>query len=118
MAADRSQGLKPSRSLDSAYSFSVSIGVGLILFIAGLIVSLTFSSTNAVGLVFGIPLIIAGLAVPIVMMRGELFSTHDVTGTCPHCGTAIKTSDATLKLECPGCGQMVMMRDMTLSAAE
>jgi predicted RNA-binding Zn-ribbon protein involved in translation (DUF1610 family) len=118
MAADRPQGLKSSRSLDSAYSFSMSIGIGLILFIAGLVVSLSFSNTNAVGLIFGIPLIIAGLAVPIVMMRGELFTKHDVTATCPHCGTPIRTSDATIKLECPGCGEMLAMRDMKLSAAE
>ncbi len=118
MAADRPQGLKTARSLDSAYSFSVSIGLGLVLFIAGLVISLTFANGSAVGLIFGVPLLLAGLVVPLIMMRSELFSKHEVAGECPHCATPIKTSDATLKLECPNCGGMVVVRDMALRAAD
>lgn len=117
MDADRPEGSKTTRSLDSAYTFSISIGVGLALFIAGLVISLTFSNTSVVGLFFGVPLILAGVAVPLVMMRGDLFAKHELTGACPHCGAPIKTSDATLKLECPDCGGMVEVRDMKLRSA-
>ncbi len=116
MEADQPPGSKTPRSLDSAYSFSVSIALGLALFIGGLVISLTFANTSVVGLIFGVPLILAGLAVPLVMMRNELFTKHEVAGECPHCAAPLKTSDATLKLECPGCGGTVVVRDMTLRA--
>jgi predicted RNA-binding Zn-ribbon protein involved in translation (DUF1610 family) len=96
--------------LDPAYGFSVSIAIGLLLFIAGLVVSLTLGGDTGVGLIFGIPLLIAGLAVPLFMAR-EHFTRNDVEGTCPNCGTHIKTSDSTLKLECPKCQKVIAVRD-------
>jgi len=117
MDADRPQVEKPSRTFDSAYSFSFSIAVGLALFIAGLIISLSFGTENATGLIFGIPLLIAGLVVPLIMMR-DLFTKGEIKDECPYCGVPIKTSSGTLRLECPSCGGVSVVRDMKLQPIE
>lgn len=108
---------KSKKSFDSAYSFSFAIAVGLVLFIAGLIISLTLSESTSIGLIFGIPLLIAGLVLPLFMMRSQ-FKQNDVEGGCPYCGTTLKTSDATIRLECPNCHRLVIVRDMKLYPGE
>jgi predicted RNA-binding Zn-ribbon protein involved in translation (DUF1610 family) len=50
-------------------------------------------------------------------MRGFLKQT-EVSGPCPYCGTPIKTSDATIRLECPNCRRVVAVRDEKLYAVE
>jgi len=107
---------KPAKTFDSAYSFSFAIAIGLILFIAGLVISLTLGEGTSLGLIFGIPLIVAGLAVPLIMMRDQ-FKQTDVSGPCPHCGEPIKTSDATIRLECPVCHGQIVVRDLKLYQA-
>lgn len=106
---------KPVRTPDSAFSFSFAIAIGLLFFIAGLVLSLTLG--GGIGLFFGIPLLLAGLVVPLIMMR-DLFKQNEVTGPCPYCSAPIKTSDATIRLECPACKGAVGVRDMKLYAAE
>ena len=59
--------------------FSFAIAIGLILFIAGLVISLTLGDGTSIGLIFGIPLMLAGLVVPLIMMRGQ-FKQNEVTG--------------------------------------
>lgn len=117
MEANRLHDVKSGRTFDSAYSFSFSIALGLILFIGGLVISLTFGSANTIGLVFGIPLLIAGLVLPLIMMR-DLFTKGEVEGVCPYCSAPIKTSDATYKLECPSCGRAIGVRDGKLSGLD
>lgn len=116
MEANRPQ-VKTARTFDSAYSFSFSIALGLLLFIGGLVISLTFGKGNVVGLIFGIPLLIAGLVLPLIMMR-DLFSKNEISAPCPYCGVPIKTANSTLQLECPGCGRVVGVRDMKLWTLE
>jgi len=108
---------KRSRTFDSAYIFSFAIALGLILFIAGLIISLTLGNGTSIGLIFGIPLLVAGLILPIFMMR-DLFKQNEVSGPCPYCDAPIRTSDATLSLMCPNCKNVVMVRDMKLCRSE
>jgi predicted RNA-binding Zn-ribbon protein involved in translation (DUF1610 family) len=108
---------KPSRKPDSAFSFSFAIAIGLILFIAGLIISLTLGDGSTVALIFGIPLLLAGLVVPLIMMR-QFFGHSDISGPCPHCSAPIKTSDATIRLECPNCHGVVAVRDEKLYPVE
>ena len=108
---------KAARTLDSAYSFSFAIAIGLILFIAGLIISLTLGGGSSIGLIFGIPLLLAGLVVPLIMMR-EFFTQTEVSGPCPYCSAPIKTSDATIRLECPNCHGVVAVREGELNAVE
>ena len=113
MSTEEPATTKPGKSFDSAYSFSFAITLGLILFIAGLVISLTLGEGTILGMVFGIPLLLAGVAVPLFMMRDH-FKQSDVTGPCPHCGEPIKTSDATIRLECPVCHGLIVVKDMKL----
>ena len=108
---------KSGRTFDSAYSFSFSIAIGLILFIAGLVISLTFGQSATIGLIFGIPLLIAGLILPVFMMR-DLFHHNEVDGACPFCGAPIKTSDATIRLNCPSCRRLIEVRGTALHPGE
>jgi predicted RNA-binding Zn-ribbon protein involved in translation (DUF1610 family) len=108
---------KPTRTFDSAYSFSFSIALGLALFIAGLVISLTLGQGTTIGLIFGIPLLIAGLVLPVFMMR-DLFKTNEIKGECPSCGTSITTSDSTLRLQCPSCKQLVAVKQGRLERVE
>ncbi len=116
MSAKESESTKTTKSFDSAYSFSFAIGIGLVLFLAGLVISLTLGEGTTIGLIFGIPLLIAGLLLPLIMMR-DLFKPNEVTGVCPHCSTPIKTSTSTIRLECPGCNQLLVVKDTQLLPA-
>ena len=117
MDADRPDVVKSGRTFDSAYSFSFSIVIGLILFIAGLVISLTLGQGATVGLIFGIPLLIAGLVLPVFMMR-DLFQHNEVKGACPYGHAPIKTSDATIRLNCPSCKRLIEVRETTLQPGE
>jgi len=117
MSSQESDVPKTGKRFDSAYGFSFAIAIGLVLFIAGLVISLTFGQGATIGLVFGIPLIIAGLVVPLFMMRGQ-FKQNEVEGACPYCGVEIKTSDSAIRLECPACNGLVVVRDLKLYPAE
>ena len=117
MSANEPAASKPSRKPDSAFSFSFAIAIGLLLFIAGLVISLTLGDGSTVALIFGIPLLLAGLVVPLFMMR-QFFRQTEVSGACPHCGAQIKTSDATIRLQCPSCHGVVGVRDEKLYAVE
>ena len=117
MSSEQPATTKSVKTPDSAYSFSFAIGIGLILFIAGLVISLTLGQGTSLGLIFGIPLILAGLVVPLIMMRGE-FKQNNVAGPCPYCDAPIKTSDATIRLECPACHQLIVVKEMKLYRVE
>lgn len=116
MAEETSERTKPAKTFDSAYGFSFSIAVGLILFIAGLVISLTLSDGTKIGLIFGIPLLIAGLVIPVFMMR-DLFKTNEINAPCPNCSAPIRTSDATLRLKCPSCHSVIDVREKELILA-
>lgn len=105
------------RSFDSAYGFSFAIAIGLLFFIAGLVITLTLGEGGVLGFVFGIPLLVAGLVLPLIMMRG-LFTRNEVKGTCPYCSAPITTSDATIRLRCTACSREVAVRDAKLYAVE
>ena len=116
MAEERTQPIKTGRTFDSAYGFSFSIAVGLVLFIAGLVISLTLGEGTSIGLIFGIPLLVAGLIVPVFMMR-DIFKPNEIKAPCPNCGDTIRTSDATLQLKCPGCEKVINVREGNLILA-
>jgi endogenous inhibitor of DNA gyrase (YacG/DUF329 family) len=117
MSAKEPVAEKHGRTPDSAFSFSFAIAIGLLLFIGGLVITLTLGDGGGIGIFFGIPLLLAGLVVPLVMMR-HLFKQNEVTGPCPYCGATIKTSDATIRLDCPACNRAVGIRDSELYGAE
>ena len=115
-SGNRKTDLTSHKSFDSAYGFSFAIGIGLLLFIAGLVISLTLGE-GTMGLIFGIPLLIAGLVLPLIMVRG-LFTKSEVSGACPYCNAPIKTSDATIRLRCMSCNREVAVRDAKLYPVE
>ena len=117
MDANRPEVAKEGRTFDSAYSFSFSIALGLLLFLAGLVISLTLGQSATIGLIFGIPLLIAGLVLPLFMMR-NLFQRNEINGECPFCGAPINTTDATIRLNCPACKNLIEVRDSTLVRGE
>jgi DNA-directed RNA polymerase subunit RPC12/RpoP len=117
MAEETTEQVKSARTFDSAYGFSFSIAVGLILFIAGLVIALTLGEGTKIGLIFGIPLLIAGLIIPIFMMR-DLFKTNEIVAPCPNCGATVRTSDATLQLRCTACHKVIDVRDRELILAQ
>ena len=116
MAEETTQVAKPRRTFDSAYGFSFSVAVGLILFITGLIISLTVGQGTSIGLIFGIPLLAAGLMIPMFMLR-DLFVTAEVKEPCPNCGATIRTSDATLQLRCESCQKVINVRERRMYVA-
>src|SRR6476660_2012006 len=113
MDANRPDVAKSGRTFDSAYSFSFSVGIGLVLFIAGLVISLTLGQGATLGLILGIPLLIAGLVLPVIMMR-DLFHHTEVNGACPFCAAPTRTSYATIRLNCPSCKRVIEVRETTL----
>jgi len=117
MEEKRTDNVKPRRTFDSAYGFSFSIAVGLLLFIAGLIISLTLGEGTSIGLIFGIPLLFAGLVIAVFMMR-DLFKSSEIQEPCPNCGATIKTSDATIQLRCPSCQKVINVREEKLFLVE
>lgn len=117
MAEKTTDSAKSKRTFDSAYGFSFSIAVGLVLFITGLVISLTLGEGTSIGLIFGIPLLVAGLIIPVFMMR-DLFKTNEIKAPCPNCGATIRTSDATLQLRCPSCQRVINVREGQFFLAE
>ena len=117
MSAEEPDEPKSAQTFDNAFRFSFAIAIGLVLFIAGLVISLTLGGGASIGVFFGIPLLLAGLVVPLIMMRDQ-FTLNDVTGPCPYCSTTIKTSDATIRLICPNCKREVAVRGGVLYSAE
>jgi predicted RNA-binding Zn-ribbon protein involved in translation (DUF1610 family) len=110
MEVKRPASIKSGRTFDGAYGFSFAIGLGLVLFIGGLVLSLTLNDGSGAGLLLGIPLLLAGLILPLFMMR-DIFAGHNVEGTCPACGTHIKTTASTIRLNCPGCDKQLLVQD-------
>jgi hypothetical protein len=117
MSENETDGAKTRRTFDGAFGFSFSIAVGLLLFIVGLFISLTVGGAGGIGLIFGIPLLVAGLFIPLFTMR-DLFKTSEIQAPCPKCGATIKTSDATLQLRCPGCQSVIDVREGELFLAQ
>jgi len=117
MNQNRPEVAKSGRTFDSAYSFSFSITLGLVLFLAGLAISLTFGQSATIGLIFGIPLLLAGLFLPVFMVR-DLFHRNEVAGVCPYCGAPIKTSDATIRLNCPACKRVIEVKEESLHRSD
>ncbi len=109
--------VKAGRKPDSAYGFSFAIALGLVLFIGGLVITLTLGEGTSIGLFFGIPLLLAGLVLPLIMMRSGL-RHHILNEACPYCGAAIKTSDATIRLNCPACHRKIVVRNSRFEPGE
>src|SRR3979411_3340235 len=116
MAEKQIENAGSRRAFDSSFGFSFSIAIGLLLFIAGLIISLTLGGAGSIGLIFGIPLLMAGLIIPLFMMR-DLFKTRDIQTPSTKGVQTTKTSDATLQLRCHGFQKVFELREEKLFLA-
>ena len=76
---------KPSRTFDSAYSFSFAIAIGLILFIAGLVVSLTLGGGTMVGKLLSISPRSGNFSTELILMTGLSIPLR--IGSATGCGT-------------------------------
>jgi len=73
--------------------------IGFVLIAIGIMVSLT-----GVGLIIGVPLILAGVAYPLIarsMIRGQ----------CPYCGRNVSALNSKPGINCPECGRDIVIRD-------
>jgi DNA-directed RNA polymerase subunit RPC12/RpoP len=116
MEGNKTVEARPRRTFDSAYGFSFSVAVGLVLFITGLIISLTVGQGTNLGLIVGVPLLVAGLIIPVFMLR-DLFQSNEIKAPCPNCGATIRTSDATLQLRCQSCEHVINVREKQMYLA-
>src|SRR3989442_14509759 len=91
MAEETNEKVKTGSTFDSAYGFSFSIALGLILFIAGLVITLNLGEDTSIGLIFGIAWLVAGLILPLFTMR-DVFKHNVVKGECPYCPAEINSS--------------------------
>lgn len=80
--------------------------IGFILIIIGIMVSFTL-----VGLIIGIPLIMAGIAYPLI-------ARSLIRGQCPYCGRNVSALNSKPGIICPGCGRDIVIRDKTYFEAQ
>ncbi len=73
--------------------------IGLILIVIGIMVSFT-----VVGLIIGVPLILAGIAYPLI-------ARSLIRGKCPYCGRNVSALNSRPVINCPGCGKHILIRD-------
>jgi len=105
---------RTGRTHQEVHLILFSIALGLLLILGGLFIILFFGEQAGSVLVFGVPLIIGGLLAPHFAMR-VLLTRDEISGPCPYCWSAVKTSDSALELNCPGCHQRIVVRDMRLN---
>lgn len=79
--------------------------IEILLVLAGL----AASSTGAIGMIIGIPLILAALYsaffIPPKINRGLYI------GKCPHCGADMSATHYQTQVDCPSCGGDVAVRE-------
>jgi DNA-directed RNA polymerase subunit RPC12/RpoP len=53
---------------------------------------------------YGIPLILAGIAYPLI-------ARSLISGKCPYCGRNVSALNSKPCINCPGCGRHIVIRD-------
>ncbi len=79
---------------------------GFILIVIGVLVSFT-----GIGLILGIPLILAGIAYPFI-------ARHIITGPCPYCGIKVSTLGSRSEVKCRACGKPVVIQNKQFVKSE
>ena len=83
-------------------ALSIALGVGLIA--SGIAISFAAGFGTIIGFLFGIPLILAGIGLPYMLLRDSSPArTEPVKGVCPHCGARIETPEHLRETNCPVC---------------
>ena len=81
-----------------------------VLIIAGGMICLT-----GLGVVLGVPLIVAGVCAPII---GSLIGLNALRGKCPWCGAKVSGVGLFDRFSCPACGKRIAMRKREMVKAE
>jgi len=88
---------------------------GLVLAAILVIAAIILGVTTGLGLVFAVPLGIAGLALAMVVFRGG--RTRRIAAPCPHCGARVTAPSHISEFDCPHCGGRMETRDSGLVRA-
>ncbi len=99
MNTDKSSEMKNDGGRGKPVGGLPGTATGFILIVIGIMVSLT-----GVGLMIGIPLILAGVAYPLV-------ARSLIRGQCPYCDRKVSTINTKPGINCPGCGKYIVIRD-------
>lgn len=79
---------------------------GIWMIIGGVLLSLT-----GIGAIIGVPLIIAGIALPFL---APLIGAATISGKCPHCGASVIATAQEIGnggMDCTACARRILIRD-------
>lgn len=106
----------PEATKHTVSSVALSVVVSLALVITGVAFTVTMAFSG-VGLLVGIPFLIAGVAAPFILLRG-MFRREKLAGACPHCGAHISLAAHLSEASCPVCGNHLVIKDEKFIKAE
>ena len=106
MDTDKSAEMKNDGGRGKPVGCLTGSAIAFILIAVGMMVSLT-----GVGLIIGIPLILAGIAYPLI-------ARSLIRGQCPYCGKNVSALNSKPGINCPGCGRLIVIRDKKYFAAQ
>lgn len=75
----------------------------LVLITGGAVVSFT-----GIGILVGVPMIIAGLLAPFL---GALMGWERLIGDCPWCGSEVRCFATSPGVDCPACKKRIVIKD-------
>jgi DNA-directed RNA polymerase subunit RPC12/RpoP len=99
MNTGKSDEMKKDEGGGKSVGVGAGTAIGFILIAIGIMVSFT-----VVGLVVGIPMILAGVAYPMI-------ARSLIRGQCPYCGRNVSAMNSRPGIRCPGCGRHIVIRD-------
>jgi DNA-directed RNA polymerase subunit RPC12/RpoP len=70
---------------------------------------------TGLGVVLGIPMIVAGVCAPLI---GSLMGLNAMHGVCPWCGAAVSGVGIFNRFSCPACSQRIVVKKRELLRAE
>jgi len=91
-------------------NIAISIVIGVALILVGLFISFFFGIATVVGFLFGIPIILVGIAIPLLMM-GVSPEAKDIRSRCPHCGKMIVVPKHLRQTECLECDAVIQVEN-------
>ena len=106
MDHDQSTETNKTKGKTGPVGWLTATAAGFILMVIGVLVSFT-----GIGLIVGIPLILAGIAYPFI-------ARHIITGPCPYCGIKISTLASRSGIACRACGKPVIIQEKKFVKSE
>ncbi len=98
------EGTTPAETANVVGGIGVGAGGGCCMVVLGVLLSAT-----GIGMIIGIPMILAGIAVPLVC---AVEGAKARKGPCPYCRTEVINNVATAKgITCTACKQRIIIRD-------